>query len=99
MFFEPLEMRQMMSVSLDNGLLTIEGTDDADSLTVYRSDAGTIVCDDNGEVSEFDEAGVAAVYVYAYGGDDYVAAASDFPLKLVVQGGAGYDTISGGAAN
>ena len=59
-FFEPLESRQLRSVSLGGGVLTVTGTNNADAITfeldkigsgmVYRSE---LVVNDNGAVSRF----------------------------------------------
>ena len=69
---EPLERRRMLSVTLEDGVLTVTGTENADQLGVGRSTT-MIVVNDNGTTSEWDPALVTSVVINALGGNDQVA--------------------------
>ena len=66
-FFEPLETRQLMSATLDNGVLRIVGTDRPDSIVVnkYNGWVHTVV---NGEDGYFSPSSVASIVINAMGG-------------------------------
>jgi Ca2+-binding RTX toxin-like protein len=98
--FEQLETRRLMSVSLVNGNLQVNGTDNADIITVGRNPlSGQIWVNDNGVVSYFAEAGVNVVEVYALGGNDQVEGSDLVNKPLWLFGYGGNDTLRGGGAN
>ena len=47
-FFEPLETRRLMSTTLVNGILTITGTDAADTVRIDAGKNNTLLVDENG---------------------------------------------------
>ena len=114
MTVETLEPRRLLSVSLENGVLTVLGTPEAETITVYYARMGTseeyVVAGSAGG-GRFPAADVRVVAVRAFGGDDSVdlaiadvvfpAAIGFFGPVLVparVDGGLGDDVIYGGAS-
>lgn len=95
-FFEPLETRQLMSVSLVSGLLQINGTDGADNITLHVAE-GSLQVSDNGVVSSFAAGDVRQITVSAKGGNDSVLADSSVNVPMTLNGDAGNDTLRGGS--
>lgn len=93
---QSLEPRRLLTVSLDNGVLTVTGTDDADQLGVGRSTT-MIVVNDNGTTSEWDPALVESIVINALGGNDQVAVVRAIAKPLTANGGAGDDMMRGSA--
>src|SRR4051794_18112101 len=71
--FESLENRQLMSVSLSSGVLTVTGTDAADRIEIARrADKGAIQVELNGVEKRFALSSVTKVQIFAKGGSDWV---------------------------
>src|SRR5688572_21728289 len=96
-FFESLEKRQLMSATLRNGVLTIEGTELADVIAVSQ-DATRVRVNENGVASAFAASQVRSVVVNAKGGNDQILGRTNLKKPLTLRGGEDNDTLVGGAA-
>ena len=86
--------------SLDDGVLTVVGTNDDDSITLALDDGDLVVTGDGGEVDRYDADDVTLVRIYAYDGNDSVTlATTGSDLRALVEGGAGGDTLVGSASS
>jgi Ca2+-binding RTX toxin-like protein len=108
--FEKLENRWMMAADIDfdedDGILTIEGTNDRDFIYVEAnpedpSELRAIVTDRTGAVltqRDFDLDEVNEIVAYGFGGDDYVT--NDLMINARFYGGGDKDwLVSAGAQN
>ncbi len=100
---ESLEKRQLLSVSFQDGILTVLGTDGADDINIRPSSrvASKLQVNVNGEHRLFEEAAVRAIYMDGYAGDDRVAIDSigrRISIPCTLKGGPGNDTLGGGYA-
>src|SRR3954463_175982 len=68
--FESIEERRMMSVALQTGVLTIQGTDGNDKVVVELLSNGRIRVTDNGKVSSFKVNNVKQVSASLGAGND-----------------------------
>jgi len=98
---ESLEQRQLLSVSLHNGILAIEGTDAAESITILPSPrfAGKLQVNVNKQKQFFDEADVKGIYIDANAGNDRVVIENigkRITIPCTIHGGPGNDTLGGG---
>ena len=81
-----------LAAGIDNGVLTVTGTEGADTIVVAQ--VGTdIVVDVNGVATPFDADEVVELRIEALGGDDTVIVDVDRPTTIL--GGAGNDFIVG----
>jgi Ca2+-binding RTX toxin-like protein len=101
--FESLENRQLMSVSLSSGVLTVTGTDGADRIEIQkRADKGAIQVELNGVERRFALSSVTKVQIFAKGGSDWIEYSGrdgGLSTKAFVDAGAGNDTVQTGAGN
>ena len=95
-FFEPLENRQMMSATLKNGVLTVEGTDLANVIAVSQ-DQSSVRVNEDGKVTTFTVGSVKSVVVNARGGNDQILGRTNLQKPMTLRGGEGNDTLVGGA--
>lgn len=95
--FESLECRHMLSsIGLnDDGIVEVQGTEDADEISVFVAD-GRFVVEVNGASTSFNNNDVDGLYVEAKGGDDNVRIDSTVLQPTLVFGGLDDDTIQGG---
>ena len=93
---QSLESRRMLSVTLEAGVLTVTGTENADQLGVGRN-MTMIVVSDNGTTSEWDPALVESIVINALGGNDQVAVVRPIAKPITANGGAGDDSLRGSA--
>jgi len=91
---ESLESRRLLTVTLEAGVLTVTGTDNADTLGVGRN-ATMIVVNDNGTSSEWNPADVTSIVINALGGNDQVAVMRPIAKPITASGGAGDDALRG----
>ena len=100
---EPLESRTLLSVSLDNGTLSIVGTDAADYITVRLArDKSQLKVGMNGQITFFNKADVTAINIDAGAGNDNVLiyeTGGTIEAPATILGGAGNDGIQGGGGN
>jgi Ca2+-binding RTX toxin-like protein len=93
---ESLETRTLMSATLADGLLTVTGTDAAETIRVEQE--GSRIYAYVGDVRDsFRASRVQTIRVDALGGDDTVQI--EVKRNSRIQGGAGDDTISGGSGH
>src|SRR5213079_1660893 len=100
---EALEFRRLLSVSLSSGVLKIDGTSNADSITAQQ-DSTSIIVSDNGVVSMFAKTKVKSLSVSLNGGDDFFAMQKKGGTRIVrvpatISGGSGKDILRGGGRN
>ncbi len=81
-----------LAAGLNNGPLTVNGTDGADIILISQV-GDLIIVDVNGAQTAFDEDDVQEIAIDALGGDDVVTVNVDRPTSIL--GGAGNDTITG----
>jgi Ca2+-binding RTX toxin-like protein len=97
--FEQLEGRRMMSVSLAKSVLTINGTNNSDSIYVQPIN-GKMEVEFNGKVvSRFAMSKVKQVRIFGLKGDDSIGATLPSNMTARIDGGKGNDVISGGEGN
>lgn len=99
---EALEARLLLTNTLDasTGVLTINGSSQADVITVHHvtAQAGELLTVQNGSVAEvFSAADVSQITFRGRGGNDHFRNLTRVPLLAF--GGGGNDTIEGGRAN
>jgi hypothetical protein len=99
---EALEQRRLLSASLDNGVLTISGTDAADDIEIHLQidDPGTLVVEEGDVQQTFALADVTKIVADGGAGDDRIRIDDRFgTIAVPVQfsGGAGTDELRGGA--
>ena len=96
--FESLETRRLMSNTLSAGLLHIEGTSVADTVSVYLSAAGDkVVVAHNGVTQSFWKSQVNRLAIGAGGGNNVIAVSPNLTLPATIACGSGNDIISGGS--
>jgi Ca2+-binding RTX toxin-like protein len=99
---ELLESRRLLSVTLDNGILRIIGRAGDDTLTIAQLDnlisPFNLIVTLNGDNEQFKRSDVDAVIIDLGGGDD-TADCGDLTKPLILLGGDGNDTLTGGQAN
>jgi Ca2+-binding RTX toxin-like protein len=104
---EQLEGRRMMSVSMQDGVVVVSGTDGADSVQIFATDAGSqpmlcveIYSGDQGTVANFPLSEVTGVKVDGLGGNDHLFVDRTYgalSVPVTLFGGAGDDVLIGGA--
>lgn len=98
---ERLEQRQMLSASLDDGLLTITGTNGDDTVAIMKGSKGNLVrVTVNGKHFTFKKFDVKRVHIDGKDGDDSLnvwEAGMTFNVPVTMQGGDGNDTLGGGS--
>ncbi|MCY2953204.1 MAG: S8 family serine peptidase [Planctomycetota bacterium] len=97
---ESLEKRQLLSVSFQNGILTIEGTNRADDISIWPSPrfAGKLQVNVNRQRQFIDEAEAKGIYVDGRAGHDRITVESvgkRIAIPCTLKGGPGNDTLSG----
>ncbi len=98
--FETLEIRQLMSVSLSGGLLTISGTDGNDIIAVwYDYGSRSLRVLDAGVTRSFADSSVSRINVLARGGRDSVVLNDSVVQPATLWGGSGHDSLYGGSGN
>ena len=90
--FEALEQRTLLTVTLDNGLVTVIGTDANDNIQINPNGA-QIEVNLNAAISPFDAALINQIRIEALGGADTIAVNVNRPTTIL--GGAGNDNITG----
>ncbi|MGE5610269.1 MAG: calcium-binding protein, partial [Bacillota bacterium] len=96
---EQHEQRMLLSASLSNGLLLVDGTAAANAISL-SVEAGYIrVIEDGGTPTDFTAAAVTSILVNAGDGDDSVAISSAITVPATIRGGNGNDYLVGGAGN
>ncbi len=99
MFFEVLEKRRLLSVSLNSaGVLTVTGTNLADLIRVGQART-TVSVHEGAKITNFPLAKVKKLVINGLGGDDSLLVSSNVTVPASINGGDGRDSITGGAGN
>src|SRR5262245_19697340 len=96
---ELLEARDVPAATLTNGVLTVQGTDMGDQITidhVVGPGPGDIRVTENGQATDFPAGLVRRVRVFGNGGNDYISH-NVGGINAVLHGGDGADDIHGDA--
>ena len=98
---EELDQRDLLSVTLANGLLTIEGTTTADQIRITLPSAQTlqVTVDTTGDSQQFSLSSVSGILVRPRAGSDFVMIGPNITLHAEVRGWSGNDTILGGGGD
>src|SRR5688572_28355375 len=91
---EPLEPRQLFSVSVKSGVLEVKGATAADIIRISRT-GSSIRVTMGGTTSTFSAGAVDSVRVRALGGNDSIRNSSNLRVPINIFGGDGNDTILG----
>lgn len=92
---ESLESRRLLSVTLEQGVLTVTGTEVADQLAVGRNQT-MIVVNDNGTASQWNPTEVTSIVVNGLDGADQIAIMPGVFKPITINAGAGNDAVRGG---
>ena len=84
--------------TLSSGVLTIQGTGDADNIAVGRKKTSLLVTV-NGQTQTFATGDVTKLVIVGLGGNDKIGLAAVVTRAANIDGGAGDDVIVGGAGN
>jgi Ca2+-binding RTX toxin-like protein len=95
--FEPLENRRLLSVSLSEGILTVEGTAETDRIAVRR-EGEYLYVNLNGAVTRYANSAVRSIRAFGLGGNDAIAVI-ETTKPATLDGGAGNDSLRGAAGN
>jgi Ca2+-binding RTX toxin-like protein len=102
-FFEPLESRAFLSVTLANGLLEIRGTGGHDLIEVQkRADDNVIRVEFNGAETEYPLGSVTRILIYGEAGNDRIGFSGrdgGVTTPAYIEGGNGIDRIEGSEVN
>jgi Ca2+-binding RTX toxin-like protein len=94
-FCESLESRRLLSVSLSDGVLLVQGTSADDRLNIFRT-VDDVVVDLNGDDQQFPMNTVSVILVDTGFGADSVILSRSLQIRAQIKGGRGNDSISGG---
>ena len=99
MFLETLESRRLLSISFNNGVVTLVGTNGADYFDA-RYDGVTLKLYDQGRYYDFKASKVKKIVVKAKDGIDNITFRNvPAPISCVVKAGDGNDNVNGGEGN
>ncbi len=94
---QSLEQRALLTVILDQGVLTIESTSGSDTISVTEQN-GQVEATENGTTTSFPAGDVQSVVIRSFAGQDVVTL-SGLTVPGEVLGGQGADSITGGDAD
>ncbi|HEV8291221.1 MAG TPA: hypothetical protein VGP94_04840, partial [Tepidisphaeraceae bacterium] len=97
----------MLSAKVVDGIIQVKATSAADTISIARQGGTftiTIATQVTGastttQVTNLSAHGVHSIRVRGLGGNDTIAASGSFPNKLIIFGGDGNDTITGGGGS
>jgi Ca2+-binding RTX toxin-like protein len=92
---ETLESRRLLSVSLSDGILLVQGTTADDEVNIYRT-VDDVVVDLNGNEDRFPAGQVGGILVDTGFGADTIILSRTLQIRSQLKGGRGNDSISGG---
>lgn len=95
---EAMEARCLLSAAVEGGVLAIQGTDQADVISVDVT-AGRIRVTMNGQRQQFQAKNVNLIEIKAGDGDDQVRLTARNRIRARVMGEAGNDLLVGGGGN
>lgn len=93
---ETLERRQLLSVAVNSGILTLTGGSSGDTFVVAKSGSNLNVTENGGAPQSFTLAGINGILANLGAGDDSVTIANDVLVNSTLNGEAGNDTLHGG---
>lgn len=94
---ESLEARRFLSVTLENGVLTVTGTELADHLFIARNQTtGQFVVNDNGTATSFAPDDVTSVVMNGLAENDRIGVGPGVNRPIRISGGEGNDLLTGG---
>ncbi|MFO0878257.1 MAG: C2 family cysteine protease [Gemmataceae bacterium] len=99
---ESLETRNLLSATLLDGVVTIDGGSGNDVAYVGSrviNGVNTLEVKLNGEVTTYDPSQVQQIRFNGYAGSDTFTAAQNLTISVVAYGGMGRDTLIGGAGS
>ena len=101
---EQLDSRRLLSAVLKSGILTITGTENADTINFWfgENDPRRLIVRDGVNEFSFDKRGIRLIRVQGLGGDDHIAplnVGGEVNINISADGGAGDDQIIGGSGN
>jgi Ca2+-binding RTX toxin-like protein len=96
-FCEILESRRLLSVSLSDGILLVQGTTADDEVNIFRT-VDDVVVDLNGHEDRFPAGEVGGILVDTGFGADQIILSRQLQIRSQLKGGRGNDSISGGDA-
>src|SRR5688500_1006847 len=94
MLIEALDSRMLLTVSVANGVLFIDGTDNDDVITVDRVKNEYVVVED-GQETRRSSKGIRRVSVTARDGNDRVDFSGNVRVSGFIDGGDGADILDG----
>jgi Ca2+-binding RTX toxin-like protein len=95
---ESLESRRLMTTTLENGVLTVRGSEEQDNVNVWQPAPEVTRVEHNGEVTDFATDDVKSIFVSVGAGDDVVVLGKT-EANAKICGGDGNDTLSAGEGN
>jgi Ca2+-binding RTX toxin-like protein len=96
---EKLELRRMLSSSLSNGLLSINGTRGTDVISVSNLGSSILVSQTGSVAKKFAARSVHRILINARAGSDNVAVSGAINKPTTINGSSGNDTLTGGGGN
>jgi hypothetical protein len=99
MLFETLESRQLFSVSLVAGTVTVTGSNLADTIAINKGSNNSINIQDGPTGHIYPSSLISKIVVNGNGGDDVITESSAVTKPAVIHGGDGNDVIHGGGGN
>src|SRR5687767_1707727 len=98
---EPLESRRLLAATLADGLLTVAGTANNDTISVYLTPGSTttISVKHGSNVQTFNRSAVQKITVDTRNGHDRVTIDAAIALPITLRGAGGNDTLTGGGGS
>ena len=97
--FETLESRRLLSSSLVNGLLTVNGTAGNDTISLSVSGSNIQVSQTGSVTKNFATSSVQKILINALGGNDKVTVANAITKPTTINGSSGNDSLTSGGGN
>jgi Ca2+-binding RTX toxin-like protein len=100
---EELESRRLLSASIEDGVLVVDGTNHSDDITLRlnHDDSGKLDVSINGDVTQFTVADITGgVKIEGHNGKDHLMVSDtegEIALNVTMNGGSGRDVLRGGA--
>src|SRR5262245_61140008 len=89
---DDLERRRLLSASIVNGILEVEGTTGNDTITVGVQNDGQLAVVVNADTSTFDPGEIDAIRIKGLAGNDSIRPSKALAIPMSLFGGDGNDT-------